>query len=69
MLFRSDHALGEVEMTATQINAAKIVLGKIIPDLARTEVAGDPNNPLEVDVYVDVFGKVLEGLKLARQAE
>lgn len=32
------HIDGSIEMTATQVNAAKIVLGKIEPDLARTDV-------------------------------
>ena len=27
-----------------------------IPKLARTELAGDPNSPVEVDVHVNVFG-------------
>jgi hypothetical protein len=37
------HIDGSIEMSATQVNAAKIVLGKIEPDLARTEskVEGD----------------------------
>lgn len=34
------HSLGEVEMTATQIKAADILLKKLVPDLARTEVTG-----------------------------
>lgn len=36
----NQHIQGEVEMTATQINAAKIVLGKLVPDVNRTEVSG-----------------------------
>lgn len=47
-------ALGEkigtrrVIMTSDQVNAAKILLGKSLPDLNRTEVVGDPNQPIEV---------------------
>ena len=31
------HSLGEVEMTKTQIDAAKVVLAKILPDLKSIE--------------------------------
>ena len=39
-----------------------------IPKLARTEVAGDKNNPLEVDVHLTVFGELLKNLKMQRQS-
>lgn len=32
------HAMGRVEMTATQVNAARIVIGKFVPDLRAVEV-------------------------------
>ena len=38
-----------------------------IPKLARQEIAGDPNNPLEVDVHVNVFGELLKAIKMERQ--
>lgn len=41
------HAQGEVEMTSTQIKAADIILRKLVPDLARTELAGDPDAPIK----------------------
>ena len=40
-----------------------------IPKLARTELAGDKNNPLEVDVHVTVFGELLKSMKMQRQLE
>jgi hypothetical protein len=40
-----DHALGEVEMTPTQIKAAEILLKKVAPDLARQEVTGPDGGP------------------------
>lgn len=40
-----------------------------VPKLARTEVVGDKENPLEVDVHVNVFGELLKSMKLQRQAE
>lgn len=36
-----NHALGEVEMTATQVRAAEILLKKIIPDLSSVEHSGE----------------------------
>ena len=38
-----------------------------VPKLARMEVAGDAENPLEVDVHVNVFGELLKAIKMERQ--
>ena len=38
-----------------------------VPKLARMEVAGDKENPLEMDVHVNVFGELLKNLKMQRQ--
>lgn len=46
----SKHANGELDMTGSQIKAAEILLKKVVPDVARTEVAGDPEAPLELKV-------------------
>jgi hypothetical protein len=35
------HVNGEIELTATQINAAKILLAKVAPDLRAIELKGD----------------------------
>jgi hypothetical protein len=40
-----------------------------VPKLARTEVVGDKNNPLEVDVHVNIFGELLKTMKMQRQAD
>lgn len=42
------HANGEIEMTQSQVNAAKVVIGKAIPDLKAVEISGDPDKPLAV---------------------
>ncbi len=42
------HAKGEIEMTQSQVNAARIVIGKTIPDLKAIEISGDEENPLQV---------------------
>lgn len=39
-------ANNEIEMSAAQVNAAKIVIGKVIPDLKSIEVSGDADAPL-----------------------
>ena len=64
-----DHCVGDQEtMTPSQIAAAKVILAKLVPDLARTEMTGDPDRPLEVDVHVSVFGELLKNLKMQRQS-
>ena len=40
-----------------------------VPKLARMEVAGDKENPLEVDVHVNVFGELLKAIKMERQQQ
>lgn len=42
------HANGEVELTATQINAAKIVIGKYIPDLKAVELSNKDGQDFRV---------------------
>ena len=44
------HALGEAEMTATQIQAARILLAKVLPDLKQTENKNENENKHSYDV-------------------
>jgi len=47
------HANGEVEMTATQITAAKLYLDKTLPSLSSTQHSGDPEGtPIPVNLTV-----------------
>ena len=39
------HVNGSIEMSSTQVKAADILLKKIVPDLARTEVTGVEGGP------------------------
>ena len=41
---------GTVEMTPSQVRAADIILRKIVPDLARNEVTGVDQGPVELVV-------------------
>jgi hypothetical protein len=51
-----DHAVGNIEMTPTQIKATEILLRKVAPDL--TAISGDPNGPaVRTEVLVRFQGK------------
>lgn len=41
------HVNGTVEMSATQLKAAEILLKKSLPDLSAITLSGDPDKPLE----------------------
>lgn len=49
------HAMGEAEMSPTQIKAAEILLKKVAPDLARQEVSGENNGPIKMQVQWMAF--------------
>lgn len=40
------HFNGDLELTTTQLKAAQLVLSKIVPDLARTEMTGQDGKDL-----------------------
>ena len=45
LLFRlKEHALGRIEMTATQLKAAEILLRKAVPDIKSVEHSGTVNH-------------------------
>ena len=46
----TDHALGRVELTATQVRAIEILLRKSIPDLSAVDIRGDASQPLVVEI-------------------
>lgn len=57
----TDHALGEVELSATQIRAIEILLKKSIPDLSAIEISGDEESPLQLVGRIELVA--LEGEK------
>ena len=60
ILTRLDQAAaGEIEMSQTSLAAAKLLLSKVIPDLTRTTVGGDPESPLQVNVNLSLTDKEL----------
>ena len=58
------HALGEVELTPTQIKAIEILLRKSLADLSAITISGDGNNPLEVNL--NKIERVVVGAKNAQ---
>lgn len=50
----TDHALGEVELTSTQVRAIEILLKKTIPDLSAIEHSGDDANPMAHKIVFEV---------------
>lgn len=43
-----NHALGTVELSATQVRSVEILLKKSVPDLSNITLQGDENNPLKI---------------------
>lgn len=43
----TDHALGEIELSNTQVRAIEILLKKTIPDISSIQIQGDADNPLK----------------------
>lgn len=63
-----DHVLGSKKMTdPSQVTAAVALLRKVLPDLATTELVGDPDRPLAIAARDEILGKLLpdapEGLR------
>lgn len=46
-------AYGKVRMDAAQVMAARVVIGKVVPDLKSIEVTGDPEKPLAHSLTVE----------------
>jgi hypothetical protein len=48
------HALGENDMSQSQIKAAQIVLAKLVPDLNRAEHTGKDGGPMETITRIEL---------------
>lgn len=44
----TDHGFGNCDLSATQVQALKIVLGKAVADLSAVQLTGDADNPVEL---------------------
>lgn len=46
-----EHVNSEKDLLSTsQVNAAKALLAKTLPDLAAVQISGDPDNPLKMTI-------------------
>jgi len=41
-------------MDASQVNAAKALLNKVLPDLSAVQMGGDPDNPVKHEVEIHI---------------
>ena len=48
----NDFVNGKVELSAAQVQAAKVVIGKIVPDLKAVEHTGKDGEPIKSSVLV-----------------
>ena len=44
----TDHALGKIELSPTQVRSIEVLLKKSIPDLQAIQLSGDENNPVAI---------------------
>src|SRR5947207_1423659 len=42
------HVMGDVDLTAAQVQSARVLLNKSLPDLSNVTLSGDPDNPLQI---------------------
>jgi len=57
-----DHSMAESPiMDASQVNSAKALLNKVLPDLKAIEVSGDPDAPLEHRIEIEVIDSEYQG--------
>jgi len=47
-----DHANDKIDMTASQVQAAKVVIGKSIPDLKAVELTGKDGEMLNIGLTI-----------------
>lgn len=45
-----EHAVGEREMSSTQVQAGLGLLKKVMPDLASVQLSGDDENPVQIEI-------------------
>ena len=50
----TEHALGTVELSPTQVRAIEILIKKTLPDLSTVELTGDVENPVEVVTRIEL---------------
>ncbi len=46
----TDHALGKIDLSPTQVRSIEVLIKKTLPDLAAVQVTGDPDHPVVHEV-------------------
>mgnify|MGYP001580769232 CR=1 FL=1 len=49
-----NHVAGRIEMSNSQVRAAQVLLSKVVPDLARTEVTGEDGGPIQTENKLEI---------------
>lgn len=65
----SKHGVGEIEMTATQIKAADILLRKVIPDLKAVELSGTLTARYETMSDEELNAKIAQALATSQSKD
>lgn len=55
------HAVGEKEMSATQVQAGLGLLKKVLPDLNAITLSGDEDNPIETVTRIELIAPKVNG--------
>jgi hypothetical protein len=50
------HALGETDLSATQIKAIEVLIRKTLPDLTAVEMTGEDGGPIETVQTIQLVG-------------
>jgi hypothetical protein len=51
-----NHALGEIDLSATQIKAIEVLIRKTLPDLSSVEMTGEDGGPIETVQRIQLVG-------------
>ena len=51
-----NHALGEIDLTPTQIKAIEVLIRKTLPDLSSVEMTGEDGGPIETVQKIQLVG-------------
>ncbi len=68
----TDHALGTVELVATQVRAIEVLLKKVLPDLQAVEHSGEVATSPTYDLSIlgdETLAQLERSLELARPAD
>jgi hypothetical protein len=48
------HALGNIELSQSQVRAIEILIKKTLPDLSAVQYSGDEDNPIEIVTRIEL---------------